>query len=145
MAGTTDEARQSIIDDEHLRLLSIAHYISGGLCIAFASIFIFHFAVFAFMAGNPEFFAPANPAHAGPGAGAFRALAAGLGVFILLGWAFGGLTIYVGRCIKRRAHRTLALVVACVNLMFMPIGTLLGIASIIVLVRPSVKALYGES
>jgi len=142
--SVTAEARQAIVDDEHLRLLAIAHYISGGLCIAFASMFIFHFVLFFFFAANPDFFPPGDRAHSGPGPGLFRAFAIAIGVFILLGWSFGALTIYVGRCIKRRAHHTLALVVACVNLLFIPIGTLLGIATIVVLVRPSVKALYTE-
>jgi hypothetical protein len=140
--AVSDEARKAILDEEHLRLLSIGHYIAGGLCILFASIFIFHFVMFFFVASNPQFFPPVQPGHPGPPQGLFRAMGAVIGVFILLGWTFGGLTIYVGRCIKRRVKRGLSLVIACVNLLFIPVGTLLGVASLMVLTRSSVKKGY---
>jgi hypothetical protein len=136
------EARQAIIDEEQLRLLSIAHYITGGLCILFASMFIFHFVFFFVLAGDPHFFPPPKPGYPAPPEAIFRVMGAVLGVFILLGWAFGALTIYVGRCIKRRAKRGLTLVVACVNLLFIPVGTLMGVATIMVLSRSSVKGTY---
>ena len=133
------EARQAIIDEEHLRLLSIGHYVTGGLCILFASMFIFHFVFFFVMASDPQFFPPPRPGHPGPPEAMFRVMGGVLGIFILLGWTFGGLTIYVGRCIRRRVKRGLSLIVACVNLLFLPVGTLLGVATIMVLSRPSVK------
>ena len=136
-----EEERRSIIDDEHLRLLSLGHYVTGGLCILFASMFIFHFVMFFFVASNPDFFPPSQNGQAPP-QGLFRAMGAVIGVFILLGWTFGGLTIYVGRCIKRRAKRGLSLVIACINLLFIPVGTLLGVASLMVLTRSSVKRRY---
>ena len=138
----SDEARRAIIDDEQLRLLSIAHYIAGGMCILFASLFIFHFVMFFFVAGNPAFFPPAAPGHPAPPQGLFRVMGAVMGLFILLGWTLGGLTIYVGRCIKRRTGRVLSIVIACVNLLFVPLGTLLGVASLMVLTRSSVKRQY---
>lgn len=136
------EARQAIIDEEHLRLLSIGHYVTGGLCILFASMFILHFVMFFVMAGDPSFFPPPKPGQPGPPEGMFRAMGAMIGIFILLGWTFGGLTIYVGRCIKRRVRRGLSLVIACVNLLFIPVGTLLGVATVMVLSRASVKRAY---
>jgi nitrate reductase gamma subunit len=142
-AAVEPEARQAIVDEEQLRLLSIAHYIDGGLCIAFFSMFIFHFVFFLFIGSNPQFFPAPGANHPGPPEGMFQVLSAILGVIILLGWAFGGLTIFVGRCIKRRVKRGLTLVVACVNLVFLPRGTLLGVATIIVLSRSSVKRAYG--
>ena len=136
-----DEERRMIIDDEHLRLLSIGHYVVGGLSILFASVFIVHFVMFFFVASNPQFFPP--PQHGGaPPQGIFRIMGTIFGLFILLGWTFGGLTIYVGRCIKRRVKRGLSLVIACLNLLFPPVGTLLGVASIMVLTRSSVKKRY---
>ena len=137
------EARQAIIDEEHMRLLSIAHYIVGTLCILFASMFIFHFIIFFVMAGNPQFFPPPSPGHpGGPPEAVARIMGGIVGIFILLGWAFGGLTIYVGRCIKRRVKRGLTLVVAWLNLLLLPVGTLLGISTIMVLSRSSVKRAY---
>jgi hypothetical protein len=141
-AIVSPEDRQAIVDEEQLRLLAIAHYIDGGLCILFGSMFIFHFVFFFFMASDPSFFPPPKPGHAGPPDGMFRVMGGVLGLFILAGWAFGALTIYLGRCIRRRTKRTLTLVVACLNLVFVPVGTLLGVATILVLTRSSVKRAY---
>ncbi len=140
--AASDEVRQTIIDEEQLRLLSIAHYIMGVLGILFASIFIFHFAFFFVMANDPQFFPQPSPGQPAPPEGLFRILEVVLGIFILLGWAFGGLTIYVGRCIRRRVKRGLTMVVACLNLPFLPMGTLLGVATLIVLNRSSVRKAY---
>jgi hypothetical protein len=139
----SDRAREEIIDEEHLRLLTLGHYITGGLCIAFASLFIFHFVFIALMAANPDMFSAPSGRQVAPPDGVMRAVAVMMGLFMLAGWTFGGLTIYVGRCIKRRARRTLTFVVACLNTIFIPFGTVLGVFTLIVLSRPSVRRLYG--
>ena len=136
------QTRQSIIDAEHLRLLAVAHYVSGGLTILFSSLFIFHFLIFFVIGSDPNLMPPPKPGHNQAADQVFRMMGAIIGVFILLGWSFGALTIYVGNSIKRRARRPLSLVVACLNLVFLPVGTLLGVASLIVLTRSSVKQLY---
>jgi len=136
------EDRQAIVDEEQLRLLAIAHYVDGGLCILFASMFIFHFVLFFFMGSDPSFFPPPKAGHPAPPDAMFRIMGTVIGCFILAGWAFGVLTIYLGRCIRRRTKRVLTLIVACINLVFVPIGTLLGVATIIVLSRASVKKTY---
>lgn len=137
------QARDDIIDEEHLRLLSIGHYITGGICIAFASLFIFHFVFILVAALNPEMFAGPGQSPQGPPDGVFKIFAVVIGMVILAGWTFGGLTIYAGHCIKRRVRRTLTFVMACLNTMFIPFGTVLGVFTLIVLSRPNVKRLYG--
>lgn len=132
--------RQQIIDEEHLRLLSVGYYIAGGLHIAFASIFIIHFAFFVFAASNPDLFPPGN---GGPPDAIFHVFAWVIGTFILLGWTFGALTIYAGRGIKYRSRRTFALVMAALNTVAIPVGTIVGVCGLIVLSRISVKRLYG--
>jgi hypothetical protein len=59
-----------------------------------------------------------------------------------LGWAVGILTIVSGRAIAQRKWRVFSLVMAGVNCASFPLGTLLGVFSFIVLLRPSVRALY---
>lgn len=86
-----------------------------------------HFVLIGFIAASPELFAPPSGTHVAPPDGLLRIFAVVLGMFILAGWAFGALTIYVGRCIKRRARRTLTVVVACLNTLFIPVGTVLGV------------------
>ena len=63
---------------------------------------------------------------------------------VLIGWTVGGLTIYVGRCLQRRRHRTFTLIMAGINCLHIPFGTALGVFTFIVLQRPSVAALYAS-
>ncbi len=140
-ADVTPEAHQAVVDTEHLRLLALAHYVVGGLGILFASLFIFHFVFLFVLAQDPQFFPPSKSGH-GPPESMLRVMQAMVGTFILLGWSFGLLTIYAGRCIKRRSKHTLCLIVACLNLLFLPLGTLLGVSALMVLTRPSVKRAY---
>lgn len=135
------DARQGIVDEEHLRLLAIGHYVTGALWILFSSIFIFLFLV----TSNPEMFPAGSASQAGaPDAAFFRFMGGVLGFFILMGWTFGGLLIYFGRCVARRTHRTLGIVLACFHLACFPVGTILGVATLMVLTRPSVKRLYAS-
>ena len=60
----------------------------------------------------------------------------------LFGWAFAACVAYAGRCLNERRHYTFCMVMAGIACMFMPFGTILGVFTIIVLVRPSVKALF---
>jgi hypothetical protein len=66
-------------------------------------------------------------------------------VIILMGWVYAGLIAWAGRCLSRRTHYMFCFVMACVACLFMPFGTVLGIFTIIVLSRPTVKALFGVS
>ena len=71
----------------------------------------------------------------------FTAVAA---TIILLGWAVAICVLLAGRFLARRVHYTYCLVVAGIACMFMPLGTVLGVLTIIVLMRPSVKSLFAE-
>jgi hypothetical protein len=64
---------------------------------------------------------------------------------IVLGWTAGILTIVSGRCLQRRRARVFSLVMAGVNCLSVPIGTTLGVFTFIVLLRPSVQALYDQN
>jgi hypothetical protein len=59
------------------------------------------------------------------------------------GWTLAAVTVYVGRCIKRREKYTFCLIAAGLNWMHMPIGTILGVFTLIVLTRDSVGQLFG--
>ena len=129
------------IDAEHLRLLALFHYIWGGITALFSSFALFHVGFGIAMIANPGAFAgspgqPPPPAFMG-----WMFLLIG-GVILLFGWTIGGLTIYSGRCLSRRRRRTFSLVMAGVNCLSIPIGTILGVITIVVLLRESVKAEY---
>jgi hypothetical protein len=64
-------------------------------------------------------------------------------VFVVLGATVGGLTIWAGRCLAQRKRYTLCFAMACVSCLSVPLGTALGVFTIIVLQRPTVKAMFG--
>lgn len=126
-------------DEEHLRLLSIFHYVCAGLIALFACIPIFHLVFGLLMIFRPEVFGPSRnqpPAFVG---WVFAVLG---GAFILMGWIFAGLLVRAGRCLARRRHYMFCFVIACIACVFMPFGTILGVFTLIVLIRPSVKNLF---
>ena len=63
-------------------------------------------------------------------------------VIILGGWILAGFIVAAGYFLSKRRHYTFCLVVAGVECVFIPFGTVLGIFAIIVLVRPTVKPLF---
>jgi predicted Co/Zn/Cd cation transporter (cation efflux family) len=63
-------------------------------------------------------------------------------IFILVGWTFAVLVLVAGRLIARRKHDTFCFVAACVECLFMPFGTVLGVFTILVLNRQSVKGAF---
>ena len=65
-------------------------------------------------------------------------------VVILLGWGFGGLTIWAGRCLATKRHYVFCIVMAAISCLSMPFGTALGVFTLIVLGRPSVKQLFSQ-
>jgi hypothetical protein len=54
----------------------------------------------------------------------------------------GVLNVISGLCLRARKGRTFSLVVAGINCLYIPLGTLLGVFTIIVLLRDSVRELY---
>lgn len=126
-------------DVEHLRLLSIFHYIVGGLALLVACFPLIHVTI-----GSILIFAGAH-AHSGdeapPVIVGWILLFFGLALFIL-GIAFGVALLWSGRCLARRKHLQFSLVMACIECLFVPFGTILGVFTLVVLSRESVKALY---
>jgi len=64
-------------------------------------------------------------------------------VFFLAGITMAICILIAGQCLFRRKAYSFALVIACVECLFIPFGTILGVFTIIVLSRESVKALFG--
>jgi hypothetical protein len=65
-------------------------------------------------------------------------------VIIIAGWAFAVCLVIAGNNLRRQTRYTFCLVVAAVCCTFMPFGTVLGVFTIIVLSRASVKALFNS-
>jgi len=64
--------------------------------------------------------------------------------FLVIGEAMSIAIILSGRHMKRRTGYMFSFVVACISCLSVPIGTILGVLTLIVLNRPSVKAAYGR-
>lgn len=126
-------------DERHLDLLGIFHYVVGGFAALFALFPVFHLAIgIAMVLG--KFSGGENPPP--PAIGwIFIALAA---AFMLVGWTLAAVLVVAGRRIRARRSRDFCFVVACVECIFMPFGTVLGIFTIIVLNKDSVKALFRD-
>jgi hypothetical protein len=128
-------------DTEHLRLLAIFHYVAAGLA-AFFSFFPLLYAtiggIFIFVSrhGTPKPGEELPPEFLG-----WIFIAAGLLLF-LLGIAMAICILIAGRCLSARNGYTFVLVVACIECLFIPFGTILGVFTIVALSRESVRALF---
>ena len=57
-------------------------------------------------------------------------------------WGLAICLILSGRYMNRRKHLTFSIVIAAICCLQIPFGTILGVFTLIVLSRPSVKAMY---
>jgi hypothetical protein len=125
-------------DLEHLKLLSIFHYIAAGLLALFSLLPLFHL-----IAGLTMLqWTVHSPQEMFPGLMAGGCLAMLAAIWMLIGLSSAACLAAAGHFLARRQHYLFCLVVAGVSCLFMPVGTLLGVFSILVLVRPSVRALF---
>jgi hypothetical protein len=119
-------------DEQYLRLLSIFHYVVGGLAAFFACIPLIHFCIGVAMLilenDAPTFFGLV-----------FMVMSI---VAITIGWVFAVCLIVAGKSLAKRKRYMFCLVMAAISCMFMPFGTVLGVFTIIVLMRPAVQELF---
>lgn len=126
-------------DADHLRLLSIFHYVVAGIMALFSLFPVIHLVmgvaiITGYMPMNDQDGGePMDPRLVGWFFVAFA------GAFIVAGLTLAGFMAYAGRCLAQRRRHLLCVVVAGISCCFMPFGTVLGVFSLIVLTRPSVK------
>ena len=123
-------------DDQHLKLLSIFHYIVGGIMALFSLFPIFHLVFGIVMIVSPDTFESG-----GEGPPAFIGWLFALigGTIILVGLVLATCVILAGRFLSLRRHYTYCFVIACIQCLFIPFGTVLGVFTIIVLIREPAK------
>lgn len=143
-SAIVEEDRQRIVDEEHLKLLSIAYVVDGAMYAAFAPFGLFYALMGAFM-GTAIAQAPATktspppPAFIGWIFGAF-----GLGIFGLFAVA-ATLKLLCAHRLRKRRSRTFCLVVAAFSCFAVPYGTAIGVWTFLVLLRPTVGQSFAES
>ncbi|MEO1432382.1 MAG: hypothetical protein AAFS12_08830 [Cyanobacteria bacterium J06632_19] len=125
-------------DIKHLKLLSIFHYVVGGILIFFSlaqlisGIVFLHSIEPSTIESSGELFSPD-----------FKYYVAVMSVVaFILGKAIAIATILSGRFLKLHKRYWFSFVTACFLCLFTPYGTILGVFTLIVLCRQSVKELY---
>jgi len=127
-------------DARQLDLLATFHYVVAGI-VAFFGLFPFlHVGMGIAMVNGAFEEGKGNPP---PDFFGYFFIAAGL-IAILLMWALAIAVFTAGRKLRQRTGYLYCLVIAAFECMFMPFGTVLGIFTILVLSRPSVKTLFGQ-
>jgi hypothetical protein len=136
-------ARQPIVDEEHLKILSICYMISAALSACFSLFGLMYAGMGAVVSEAikraPELATSAEnapPAFIGWIFGAFGV------AFFLISITLAGLKLGVALSLKKRKARTFCMVVAALECLGVPYGTLLGIFTFIVLGRDSVTRLF---
>ena len=136
------EPTQQSQDAQHLQLLAIFHYVCAGMIALFSCFPLIYLILGLMVVFNPQSFGPGNDFPPRIFGWLFVLIP---GVFILLGWIFAASLAWSGRCLQRHTRHLLCTVVACITCLFIPIGTVLGVCTLIVLMRPSVKALFNPA
>jgi hypothetical protein len=131
-------------DKEHLRLLAIFHYGVAGLAALFSFFPLLYTtigAIFIFAAQHGT----AKPGQDLPPE-FLGWIFVGVGSFLfLLGITMASCVLIAGRCLSRWRSYSFALVIACIECLFVPFGTILGVFTIIALSRESVRALFSTT
>jgi hypothetical protein len=135
----TESERQTILDSEHLKLLPVFYWVLGAVDIFISLYGLFYVGMGALFAFAP--FESGSSSSAPPAFIGWFFFAIGLAFMAGFG-TMGGLKIAAGFWIRRRRHHTACLVVAGLSCLSAPFGTIVGVLTFLVLLRPSVSALF---
>jgi len=130
-------------DATQLRQLAIGHYVVAGLMAVFSLVFILHIVLgIAMLSGSLPMKSGGEPSS--PEEQQFVGwLFTVMGVCIVLGGlTLAGFVAYAGRCLSQQRRYLLCMIVAGMACLFTPIGTILGVFTLVVLLRPQVKAAF---
>lgn len=130
-------------DSEQLKLLAIFHYVFAALAVFGLAFLVFHYMLMSSFMHDPRAWT-GNPASGQPPR-AFLDLFVWfyvfMGFFCVLG---GALNLAVGRFLRQRRHRLFCQIVAGLNCLQMPFGTLLGVFTLVALGRDGVRAAFKD-
>ena len=133
--------QQRIIDGEHIKLLSIFHFIVAGLAFCGVGFLLLHYCLMNRVFANPDIWksqpnAPQLPKDF------FKVF---VWFYVFMGAIFVSaciLNLLSGFFLRQRRHRTFSMVVGGLNCLQIPFGTILGVFTIVVLSRNSVRDTY---
>lgn len=130
-------------DRQHLKYLAIGHYVYAGLTAVFSVIWIAYFGLIMMFINSPP------PTDGGIGDPSSSAAEFGIFFAVIMGFTLVFSLIYLacvimaGRCLSRRKGYWFTFVIAILECFSVPFGTALGVLTLVVLLRDSVKVLYG--
>src|SRR6266508_362697 len=131
-------------DKEHLQLLAIFHYVVAGLaglCSFFPRLYTTIAAIFIFAARHGT----AKPGEDLPPVFLGWIFAVLGSLLFLMGIAMAICILIAGRSLAHCKRYSFALVMACIECVFIPFGTILGVFTIVVLSRESVRGLFSTA
>ncbi|SRR6266487_1149300 len=130
-------------DKEHLQLLAIFHYVVAGLAAMLSVFPLLYSALGGFL-----LYAAHHPGSSNqeppPAVLAWVFIVLGA-LFFLAGATMATSILIAGRSLALCKRYSFALVMACIECLFVPFGTILGVFTIVVLSRESVKALFSPT
>jgi len=130
---------QRKIDADHLKLLSIFHFVSAGLALLGILFLLGHYAIMSTVFSNPKIWENAKQA---PPVEFFAIFKWFYVVFAIWFASSGVLNVLSGLYIRARKYRTFSMVVAGIDCLHIPLGTILGVFTIVILTRDSVQQVY---
>ena len=132
-------------DNNHLNILSIFHYVFAGITGISACFPIFHLIMgLSMLFGNfyPEEVGAEIPFPFEMFGLMFTLIPAAI---IIIGWVFAIAIAISGYFLSKRRNYLYCLIVAGISCVFMPFGTILGVFTIVVLMKDDVKDLFNDN
>lgn len=135
--------KQQIIDAEHIKLLAIFHFVVAGLALLGIGFVLFHYCMMSALFSNPEMWKAQK--NVPPFPKDFLKMFVWFYVFfgLIFGTA-GVLNLLSGLFLRQGRHRVFSIIVGALNCLQVPFGTVLGVFTIIVLSRDSVRQRYTD-
>jgi hypothetical protein len=132
--------RQRAGDSDHLNLLAVFHFVIAGLSLVGIAFLFLHYTMMHTFLDNPLLWQ--NQRQPAPPREFFAMFDV---MYVFFGAVFlsaGVLNLISGFCLRARKQRVFSLVIAGLDCLQLPFGTVLGVFTIIVLLRPSVREIY---
>jgi len=131
-------------DREHVKLLAIFHFVVGGLALVGVAFLCVHYFIMHTVFSNPEMWKGQN--NAAPPPKVF------LDAFIWF-YVFMGASLVIGMVLNllsavflwQKRHQVFSIIIGGLNCLQIPFGTTLGVITIMVLSRDSVRELYSSN
>lgn len=137
-------------DADHLRILAIFHFILAGLSLLGAGIGVLEYAFIGTLVKDPRFLQRLQQQQ-GPNAPTPEDMKNLVAIMVWVFLFFGGALLLVallnflsGIFLLKRKSRVFSLITAAFDCLLIPVGTILGIFTLLVLNRTSVRNEYEE-